>query len=85
MARTVLAGGSVLDVVAGRVVRADVAMEGDRIVDVAPDLAGDSVVDAGGCLLVPGFIDCHTHVALTEILGAAAPPSRPRAPRARGP
>jgi imidazolonepropionase len=27
-----------------------------------PDPGSDLVVDAGGCAVVPGFIDCHTHL-----------------------
>ena len=40
---------------------ADVAVDGDRIVDVAPGLAGEAarVIDARGLLVAPGFIDAH--------------------------
>jgi len=27
-----------------------------------PDPAGDLIIDASGCALVPGLIDCHTHL-----------------------
>jgi imidazolonepropionase-like amidohydrolase len=66
MPRTLLAGGSVFDVGSGEVVLADVAFEGDRIVDVGLGLDGDTIVDCRGGLLVPGFIDCHTHIAVTH-------------------
>jgi imidazolonepropionase-like amidohydrolase len=68
MIRTVLAGGSVLDVGSGEVYRADVALAGDRIVAVGTGLDGDDGVDCSGGLLVPGFIDCHTHVCLTATM-----------------
>ena len=42
-----------------------VLIEGDRITAVGGGLAipaGAEVVDLGGATLLPGFIDCHTHV-----------------------
>ncbi len=43
--------------------RADVAVEGDGIVAVGPDLdlPGAEIRDARGLALAPGFIDVHTH------------------------
>jgi N-acyl-D-amino-acid deacylase len=43
--------------------RADVAVEGDRIAAIGPALAGEAarVVDAGGLVVAPGFIDAHSH------------------------
>lgn len=41
---------------------ADVAVDGDRIVDVGTITSrGRMVVDADGLLLTPGFVDVHTH------------------------
>jgi N-acyl-D-amino-acid deacylase len=42
---------------------ADVAVEGERIVAVAPGLGGqaDRVIDAAGKVVAPGFIDMHSH------------------------
>lgn len=62
--RTLLRGGAVLDVDAGALVRADVMIDGARIVAVAPGLApGDArVVELGGRTVMPGLIDCHVHV-----------------------
>ena len=45
--------------------RADLAMDEGRIVSIAPHLAPgpqDTVYDAQGCYVFPGFIDGHTHL-----------------------
>ena len=44
--------------------RGDVAVEGERIAAVGVDLPTDGadVVDVSGALLMPGFIDGHTHL-----------------------
>ncbi len=47
-----------------------VLVEGDRIREVStrPIPAGDAtVVDCGGRTLMPGLIDCHVHVFLSEV------------------
>ena len=43
--------------------RADVAIQKDRIAAVAPGLAdtAQTVIDAAGLVVAPGFIDIHTH------------------------
>ncbi len=60
---TVLQGGTI--VTAGGSFVADLKIEGERIAAIAPHLpaaAGDEVVDAAGCLLLPGGVDVHTHL-----------------------
>ena len=45
--------------------RADLAMDGDKIVRIAAAIEpaeGDTVEDAAGCWVFPGFIDGHTHM-----------------------
>jgi len=45
--------------------RTDVLVEGDKIVGFGPSLdasAGTEVIDAGGCYVMPGGIDPHTHL-----------------------
>jgi len=44
--------------------RADVWLQGDKIAAVAPELPvppDAEVIDAEGRVLMPGFVDCHTH------------------------
>ncbi|MEP7083766.1 MAG: amidohydrolase family protein, partial [Betaproteobacteria bacterium] len=59
-------GGTVIDGTGAPRRRADVRIEGDRIVAVSADgesfsAAGAQVVDATGRIVAPGFIDVHTH------------------------
>lgn len=39
----------------------DVRIEGERIADVAPSIAGEADIDATGLILLPGAIDVHVH------------------------
>lgn len=56
-------GGRVLDLVTGELVETDVAILGDTIVGVfEPGYTAARVIDATGCVLVPGFIDTHLHI-----------------------
>ena len=42
--------------------RADVAIEGESIAEIAPDLAGGRAeIDAGGLFVLPALIDAHVH------------------------
>jgi imidazolonepropionase len=38
------------------------ALHGDRIAGFEPDATAAVRVDASGCAVVPGFVDCHTHL-----------------------
>lgn len=42
----------------------DVVIEGDRILDIceAGTGTGDLIVDADGCIVLPGLVDLHTHL-----------------------
>jgi dihydroorotase len=40
----------------------DVLIEGDVIAEVGAGLSGDDVLDAGGLVLLPGFVDLHAHL-----------------------
>ncbi|KFI32294.1 dihydropyrimidinase [Haematobacter missouriensis] len=56
---TVIKNGTVLT--ADLSYRADVLVEDGRIAAIAPNLSGDTVLDATGCYVAPGGIDPHTH------------------------
>lgn len=62
--RKLLKGGTVVN--ASGIETADVLIDGEKIVQVAPGLscADAEVVDVSGKLLFPGFIDAHTHFDL---------------------
>ena len=58
-------GGTVLDGTGAPRRDADVAIRGGRIAGIADsgsfDDAADTVIDASGCMVAPGFVDIHTH------------------------
>ena len=57
--------GTVLD-------NAYVAVDGGKITYVGtarPDAAFDQVIDGGGNVLMPGFVNSHTHVPMTAMRG----------------
>ncbi len=58
--RTVVKGGTLVDASGER--RADVAIEGDEVVEVGTSLVGDRTLDASGCVVSPGFVDLHVHL-----------------------
>jgi N-acyl-D-amino-acid deacylase len=58
----VIRGGTVVDGSGAPARRADVAIDGDRIVAVGNDVgAGRREIDARGMLVTPGWVDIHTH------------------------
>ena len=63
-------GGSVLDVVAGTMSRANVIVGGGRILSVGAESPPDGVeiLDVSGKFVLPGFLDAHTHASrLSEV------------------
>ena len=73
-----LAGGLVHDGSGGPPVRQDIAVTGERISFVGDAAAAGvdaaEVVDVGGLMVTPGFIDMHSHAELTEDYGRDALP-----------
>jgi len=64
-----ITGGDVVNVHSGEVLRVDVLVKGEKIAYVGDAAAGGigpgtEVIDATGKILVPGFIDGHTHIDL---------------------
>src|SRR3989304_1811395 len=83
-----LTNGRVGDGTGGPWFRADVAVRGDRIAAVAPDLPprARAVMDVAGLAVAPGFIDMHSH---NDLLHMASPDRGPTsgaglAPRGAG-
>jgi dihydroorotase len=58
-------GGELVGPGTGRSGRYDVAVKEGRVASVAPDIPrhlAAEVVDARGCIVVPGLVDLHTHL-----------------------
>jgi imidazolonepropionase-like amidohydrolase len=63
--RTVLKGGTVLDLVGQTKAPATLVIEKDKIAEIGPDVAGqpgDTVIDVTGSFLLPGMMNCHSHI-----------------------
>jgi cytosine/adenosine deaminase-related metal-dependent hydrolase len=71
--RSLIKGGLVLsmDDRIGRLPTGDVLLDGDRILDVAPSIeaADVEVIDASGCIVLPGLINAHLHTWQTALRG----------------
>ncbi len=64
MSSTVIKGGTI--VTADLTYKADVKIEHGVIVEIGPNLAGNEILDATGCYVMPGGIDpaCASRNAL---------------------
>ena len=56
----VIKGGRVVDATGSQLV--DVVIADGRIAAIGPDLSGDVVLDAAGCVVAPGLVDVHAHL-----------------------
>jgi len=59
---TVIKNGTV--VTADLTYKADVLVDGGRIIEIGQGLSGDTTLDATGCYVMPGGIDPHTHLEM---------------------
>ena len=58
----VIRGGTIYDGTGGKPFRGDIAIDGDRIVEVGKvSGAARRTVDADGLMVAPGWVDIHTH------------------------
>ncbi|MDA2966404.1 MAG: amidohydrolase family protein [Actinomycetota bacterium] len=72
---TVIKNGLVVDGTGNPGFLADVLIEGDRVIEIGPNLQGDVVIDASGRVVAPGFIDIHTHYDAQAFWDPALTPS----------
>jgi N-acyl-D-amino-acid deacylase len=73
--RTLIKGGTVVDPSTGPGATRDVVLERDRVSSIAPgsEVHAELVVDARGMVVLPGFIDVHTHSDFRIPLHPTAP------------
>jgi len=49
----------------------DIRIEGNEITEIGKDLKGSDIIDASHHLIMPGFVNTHTHLAMTLLRGYA--------------
>ncbi len=78
MSTILIRGGTVVDGTGAPGVAADVLVRDGRVAEVRPGLpadGADTVLDATGCVVAPGFIDIHTHYDAQVFWDPALTPS----------
>ncbi|QKV96003.1 amidohydrolase family protein [Streptomyces sp. NA02950] len=73
--RSLIKGGYVLsmDPQVGEIPVGDILVEDDRIARIAPHIDADAeVIDAEGCVVMPGMVDTHRHTWQTALRGICA-------------
>lgn len=73
-----LKGATLVGLDPPRVELADLRIEGERIAERGRDLGGGEAADFSGCLILPGFVNAHTHLysALARGMPWPSPPPR---------
>lgn len=72
----VLKGGTILTITQGTIQNGTVLIQDGKIAAVGKDISipeGIKVIDARGKYIMPGIIDSHTHIALTDVNEATHP------------
>jgi cytosine/adenosine deaminase-related metal-dependent hydrolase len=75
MTRTLIQNAHIITMDAqGDLALGDILVSGDSIVQIAPHIQADAaqVVDASGCIIIPGLINAHMHTWQTALRGLAA-------------
>jgi cytosine/adenosine deaminase-related metal-dependent hydrolase len=73
--RTLIRGATIITMDAlGDLAHGDILVSGETLTEIAPVIhAGDAqVVDAAGCIVIPGLINAHMHTWQTALRGLAA-------------
>ncbi|MGH9780541.1 MAG: amidohydrolase, partial [Candidatus Acidiferrales bacterium] len=64
---TVIKNATIITVTHGRIEHGSIVIRDGKIADVGADVpspAGAKVIDGTGLYVMPGIIDCHTHIAV---------------------
>jgi N-acyl-D-amino-acid deacylase len=74
-AHLAIRGGTVIDGTGGPARRADVGIRDGRVVVIDETVRASQEIDASGRLVVPGFVDIHTHYDPQALWESAMSPS----------
>jgi 5-methylthioadenosine/S-adenosylhomocysteine deaminase len=73
----IVSGGSILTMDSGMNIleKQSIAIAGGRILDIYPQnqdiYEAEELIDASGCLVMPGLINTHSHIPMTFFRGLA--------------
>ncbi|HEY3048421.1 MAG TPA: amidohydrolase family protein [Polaromonas sp.] len=73
--RTLIRGATVITMDAlGDLPHGDILVTGDTLAEIAPTIHADDarVIDAAGCIVIPGLVNAHMHTWQTALRGLAA-------------
>ena len=74
-ARTLIRGATIITMDAlGELPGGDILITGDTLTEIAPVIHADDaqLIDASGCIVIPGLINAHMHTWQTALRGLAA-------------